>query len=152
VVSLQLTATIRLSECHVFSFFSLWRYNPNSGLGLSPRNFPFHFSLLDLRQSVGLLGRVISSSQGLYLYTNTEKRTHIHKHQTSMPWVGFEPMILASERAKTVHALDHWATVIGTFLRYSPERQILKATSRSCDTVVFLSVSRHVGARIAQSV
>jgi hypothetical protein len=33
-----------------------------------------------LRHSVGLLGRVISSSQGLYLYTNTEKRTHIHKH------------------------------------------------------------------------
>jgi hypothetical protein len=32
--------------------------------------------LLDLGQSVGLLGRVISSSQGLYLYTNTEKRTH----------------------------------------------------------------------------
>jgi hypothetical protein len=29
----------------------------------------------NLRQSVGLLGRVISSSQGLYLYTNTEKRT-----------------------------------------------------------------------------
>jgi hypothetical protein len=35
---------------------------------------------LDQGQSVGLLGRVISSSQGLYLYTNTEKRTHIHKH------------------------------------------------------------------------
>jgi hypothetical protein len=34
---------------------------------------------LDQGQSVGLLGRVISSSQGLYLYTNTEKRTHIHK-------------------------------------------------------------------------
>jgi hypothetical protein len=31
--------------------------------------------LLDLGQSVGLLGRVISSSQGLYLYTNTEKYT-----------------------------------------------------------------------------
>jgi hypothetical protein len=27
-------------------------------------------------QSVGLLGRVISSSQDLYLYTNTEKHTH----------------------------------------------------------------------------
>jgi hypothetical protein len=37
---------------------------------------PFHFSFLDLRQSVGLLGRVISSSQGLYLYINTEKHTH----------------------------------------------------------------------------
>jgi hypothetical protein len=35
---------------------------------------------LSLGQSVGLLGRVISSTQGLYLYTNTEKRTHIHKH------------------------------------------------------------------------
>jgi hypothetical protein len=35
---------------------------------------------LDQEQSVGLLGRVISSSQGLYLYTNTKKRTHIHKH------------------------------------------------------------------------
>jgi hypothetical protein len=35
---------------------------------------------LDQGQSVGLLGRVISSSQGLYLYTNTEKRTHIYKH------------------------------------------------------------------------
>jgi hypothetical protein len=35
---------------------------------------------LDQGQSVGLLGRVISSSQGLYLYTNPEKRTHIHKH------------------------------------------------------------------------
>jgi hypothetical protein len=93
-------------------FFFLWRYSPNSGLGLPPWNFPFHFSLLDLRHSVGLLGRVISSSQGLYPYTNIEKRTHtcIHKHQTSMPWVGFEPTIPASERAKTVHELlwVHW--------------------------------------------
>jgi hypothetical protein len=35
---------------------------------------------LNRGQSVGLLGRVISSSQGLYLYTNTEKHIHIHKH------------------------------------------------------------------------
>jgi hypothetical protein len=34
----------------------------------------------DQGQSVKLLGLVISSSQGLYLYTNTEKRTHIHRH------------------------------------------------------------------------
>jgi hypothetical protein len=31
-------------------------------------------------QSLGLLGRVISSSQGLCLYTNTEKHTHIYRH------------------------------------------------------------------------
>jgi hypothetical protein len=35
---------------------------------------------LNLGQSVGLLGRVIASSQGLYLYTNTKKHTHIDKH------------------------------------------------------------------------
>jgi hypothetical protein len=30
-----------------------------------------------------------------------------------MPWFGFEPMIPAFEGAKTVHALDRAATVIG---------------------------------------
>jgi hypothetical protein len=33
--------------------------------------------------------------------------------QTPMPWVGFEPTIPVSERAKAVHALDLAATVIG---------------------------------------
>jgi hypothetical protein len=92
-------------------FFFPWRYSPNLGLGLPPWNSPFHFGFPDLRQSVGLLGRVISSSQGLYLYSNTEKRTHIHNYWTSMPWVGFVPTIPASEGVKTVHALDRSATV-----------------------------------------
>jgi Na+-transporting methylmalonyl-CoA/oxaloacetate decarboxylase gamma subunit len=39
---------------------------------------------------------------------------------TSMPRVGFEPTIPAFERAKTVHALDRAATVIGTSLFYIP--------------------------------
>jgi hypothetical protein len=38
---------------------------PQSGLGVPPWNSPFHFSLLDLRQSAGLLRQVISSLQGL---------------------------------------------------------------------------------------
>jgi hypothetical protein len=33
--------------------------------------------------------------------------------QRSMPCVGFEPMIPVFEQVKTVHALDHVATVIG---------------------------------------
>jgi hypothetical protein len=33
-----------------------------------------------------------------------------------MPWVWFEPTVPASERAKTVHALDGSATVIGSAL------------------------------------
>jgi hypothetical protein len=31
-----------------------------------------------------------------------------------MPWVGFEPIVPASKRAKTVHALDRSATVTGS--------------------------------------
>jgi hypothetical protein len=32
-----------------------------------------------------------------------------------MPWVGFEPTIPESKRAKTVHALDRAATVTGIY-------------------------------------
>jgi hypothetical protein len=59
-------------------FLLLWLYSPNLGLGLPPWNSPSHFGLIDLGHSVGLLGRVISTSQGLYLYTNTGKHTHTH--------------------------------------------------------------------------
>jgi hypothetical protein len=63
---------------------------------------------LNLRQSIGLLTRGISPSQGRYL-TQTQNK---HK-QISMPWVRFEYMIPVLERAKTFHTLDRAATVIG---------------------------------------
>jgi hypothetical protein len=69
----------------------------------------YHLIIL---QTVGPLGRVISSSQGLYLNIGQHKH-RINTYQTSMPYVRFEPTILASERAKTVHALDRSATVTG---------------------------------------
>jgi hypothetical protein len=47
----------------------------NSGLGRL-HEISVSLRLLDPERSVGLLGRVISSSQDPYLYTNTEKRTH----------------------------------------------------------------------------
>jgi hypothetical protein len=57
---------------------------------------------------------VISPSQGRYLNTGEHKhRINAYTHQTSMPWMGFEPTIPESERAKTIHALDHEATVTG---------------------------------------
>jgi hypothetical protein len=59
--------------CIQVIFFFLWRYSPHLGLGPPPWNSPFHFGFLDLRHSVGLLGRVISSSQGLYLYKKHRK-------------------------------------------------------------------------------
>jgi hypothetical protein len=52
-----------------------WLYSLIMALAASMK-LSVSLQLLDLRQSVGLLGRVISSSQDLYLYTNTEKRTH----------------------------------------------------------------------------
>jgi hypothetical protein len=33
-----------------------------------------------------------------------------------MPWLGFEPTIAASERAKAVHVSDRSATVTGTVI------------------------------------
>jgi hypothetical protein len=71
--------------------------------------FRNHFS-----QTVGLLGRGISPSQGRYLNKGQHKhRINVNTHEASMPWVGFEPTIPASKRAKTVHALYGAATVTG---------------------------------------
>jgi hypothetical protein len=62
---------------------------------------------LKLRHSVGLLEPVISPSQDRYL-----TQAQNEHRQTSMPRVEFEPTIPASEREKTVHALDRTANVI----------------------------------------
>jgi hypothetical protein len=53
------------------SFF-LWLYSPIQALSASMR-LSFSLQLLDLEQSVGLLGRVISSSQNLYISINEIK-------------------------------------------------------------------------------
>jgi hypothetical protein len=74
----------------------------------------FHFSFLILRQSVRLLGRAISHSQGHNLHRTTQ--TQNERRQISMPSVGIESTTPVFERAKTVHALDGEATVIGMFI------------------------------------
>jgi hypothetical protein len=68
-------------------------------------------------QTVGLLGRVISSSQGLYLNIGQNKqikRIHIPNIHALM---GFELTIRASERAKKIHALGSAATLTGLTLK-----------------------------------
>jgi hypothetical protein len=102
---------------YVLIFLSLSLFLPHSccsplwSIG-HPWNSLFHFSFLILRQSVGLLERGISQSQGRYLHRT--KQTQSKRRQTSMPWVRFEPTISVFERAKTVHALDQW---FSTFVR-----------------------------------
>jgi hypothetical protein len=50
----------------------------------------------------------------------THRTTQIQnkRTQTSMPWVGFKPTTPVFERAKTVHALDLAAIVIGSWLHW----------------------------------
>jgi hypothetical protein len=48
-------------------------------------------------------------------------QTQNKRTRTSMPQVRFEPTIPVFERAKTVHALDSAATVIGSFFTYTCE-------------------------------
>jgi hypothetical protein len=65
-----------------------------------------------ISQTVWLLGWVISPPQGRCLNTG-QHRINAYTHQTSMPWLGFEPTIPASEQAKSVHALDGATTMTG---------------------------------------
>jgi hypothetical protein len=61
-----------------FFFFFLWLYNPIWASAASIK-LSVSLQLLYLGQSAQLLGLVISSSQGLCLYTDTETRTlNIH--------------------------------------------------------------------------
>jgi hypothetical protein len=48
------------------------------------------------------------------LPTHRTTQTQNKRTQTSMPQVGFQPTIPVFEQAKTVHASDRTATVIGT--------------------------------------
>jgi hypothetical protein len=63
-------------------------------------------------QSVGLLGRGNSPSQGRYLHTEQHKQNKCT--QPFMPRVVFEHTIPTIKRAKTVDALDRAAIVIGS--------------------------------------
>jgi hypothetical protein len=68
------------------------------------------FQFPNLRQSVGLFGRGISSSQFRYLHRTIQ--TQKKRRQISMPWVGFETTIPVFKRAKRFHVLDGAAIAI----------------------------------------
>jgi hypothetical protein len=78
-----------------------------------PWNASFHFSLVNPR-TVGRTPRTgIGPSQGRYLYTEQHKH-RINAHNTDIhPLSRIRTHDPAFERAKTVHALDSAAIVIG---------------------------------------
>jgi hypothetical protein len=88
---------------------------PNSDLDGLHETF-FSLKLLNLGQPVRLLGGVISSSQGLYLYTNTEKRTQNTNNKDLCPEWDSNSNVPSSLPAMTVHALDRSATVTGVYI------------------------------------
>jgi hypothetical protein len=106
------TGTMTASQNYTFQM-SFSPHVPHFGACSDFGAWGWFLSFLIILQTVGLLERVLSSSQGLYLYTGQHKHRKTHTHQTSMPWVGFEPTIPVSERAKTVYALDRSVTVTG---------------------------------------
>jgi hypothetical protein len=61
--------------------------------------------------AVGLPGQGISPSQGRC--SQTEQHKQNKRTQICMPRVGIKPKFPVFEPAKTVHALDHAANVIG---------------------------------------
>jgi hypothetical protein len=86
-------------------------YSPLLGLG----RFSVSWSYT---QSVGLIGRgdrPVARPLPTHRTTQTEST---HTMQISMSWVGFKPTIPAFKRAKTVHALDRAASVIGPIIIY----------------------------------
>jgi hypothetical protein len=70
-------------------------------------SFHFSFLILDNRKDS------LDGDSARRKATNyTGQQTQNKLRQTTMPWVGFEPIIPTFERAKTFHALDRAATVI----------------------------------------
>jgi hypothetical protein len=94
---------------------SAYGFYPSTHLpiyGLQRVDLRRFFSFLIDTQSVGLLGRGISPSQGRYLHTEQHKhRINSHRH----PWVEWDSnsRFPVFELAKTVHDSDLAATVIG---------------------------------------
>jgi hypothetical protein len=89
----------------VYRSVSLWLYSPLLDLGR-------FFSFLIL-YTVGRTHWTGVQPIARPLLTHRTTQTQNKRTQTSISWVGFEPTIPVCERAKTVHALDCTAIVMG---------------------------------------
>jgi hypothetical protein len=90
----------------IHPFIYLWLYSPLLNLG------PYFSFLIFLHCRQDSLGGD-QPSQGRYLHTGQHKQNE--GTQTSTPQMGFEPTIPVFERAKTIHAVDLAAVVIGPY-------------------------------------
>jgi hypothetical protein len=96
----------------------LWIYSPLLGPG---RFFSF-LVLYTVGRTTWTGDRPVARPLPTHRTTQTQNKCTI---LTSMPWVRFELTILVFEQAKTVHASDRAATVIGSFVNWNLRRQFL---------------------------
>jgi hypothetical protein len=84
-------------------------------LGLSRLHETFRFASVTRPRRVGRSPWTGDQLVARPLPVHKHRKTYTqHEHQTCMPEAGFEPTIQAFKQAKTVPALDHWDTVVGT--------------------------------------
>jgi hypothetical protein len=83
--------------------------------------------LEQFRHMVGLLGRVISPSQGLYLHRTTQHRKTRDKH----PCLKWDSNPRSQQPPAKTHASDRTATVTGTIPTF-PKRNKLKGSKKRC--------------------
>jgi hypothetical protein len=114
----------------------LWFYGPLLGPGL------FFSFVIFFTQSVGLLGRVISPSQGRYLLTGQHKRRinpHTDIHALSWIWT-HDPSVWASEDSSCLSPPGH---------REKPALHIADLNLRTAVTTLFCTASRRLRAHLA---
>jgi hypothetical protein len=90
----------------IHSFICQWLYSPLLGPSL-------FFSFVIIFYTDGRTPWTSDQPVARPLPTHRTTQTQNKRTQTSIPWMRFEPTIPAFEGAKTVHALDRAATVIG---------------------------------------
>jgi hypothetical protein len=94
---------------------------------------------LNLRQSVGLLGRVISSSQGLYLNTGQQKHIHTPNIHALCGIRIHDPGCRASEDGTCLRPLGNRDRLVGTYylhIQGSGRCTLTMEAARSCETLV----------------
>jgi hypothetical protein len=107
IIGIFLLLSTSSSSSSSSSYYYYYYYYSYTALGLG-RFFSF-LILYTVRRTPWTGDQAVARP----LPTHIEQHKHRIEAQTSMPWVGFEPTIPAFEQAKTVHALDREATVIG---------------------------------------
>jgi hypothetical protein len=133
-VGIMLDCKLNLRNYIVYNFSFIRSFVSGSAVLLFGHSLFFSF-IISLTRSVGLLGWVISMSQGRYLYTGQHKHRKTRTH-TSMPWVGNPRSQLSREQRRRSHSDRHtsfnFKNVRFVCLHYFPFRLLIFSRFLRC--------------------